>query len=76
MNLSAYDLFVMVLDINETIEKIKDMNVDDQPNLALCSATELLTDYRDICIALLKQTPIILENPALKEFEKMQNGMC
>lgn len=59
MKKSAYNAMVSILDINETIDKLKQQNSDKTPDLVLCQATELLMDYRDVLIELMAQTNII-----------------
>lgn len=44
--MTAYDAFTEILDINETIEALKDKNMGDQPDKALCRAVFLLAEYR------------------------------
>ena len=43
--ITAYDAFVAVLDINETIEELKKRNTDNQPDLVNCKAVDLLIQY-------------------------------
>ena len=61
--MTAYEAFLAVLDINETIEVLKQKNTGDacDPVLAVC--TQLLTDYR----TLLKEE---MKSTELKVFQK------
>lgn len=56
---TAYDLMVAILDINETMEKLKERNTESVPDLDLCNANKLLLQYRDVCVDLLKQTVVV-----------------
>lgn len=58
MDMTAYDAFVAVLDINETLEKVKTMNMGKEPDLTLCKVTSLLTDYRSVLAELMMRTEL------------------
>lgn len=59
MNMSAYDAFTAVLDINETIDELKSRNNGKTPDFTLCRATTLLADYRGVLSELMRQTDIL-----------------
>ena len=59
---TGYDLMADILDINETVEKLKMRNTGETPDLDLCNATKLLLTYRDVCVNLLKQTVVVHGN--------------
>ena len=62
MNMSAYDAFVAVLDINETLEKVKSMNMGKEPDMTLCKVTGLLADYRSVLSELMMRTDLFSDN--------------
>ena len=57
--MSAYDAFVAILDINETLDKVKSMNTGKEPDLTLCKVTGLLADYRSVLAELMMKTDIL-----------------
>lgn len=59
MFMSAYEGMCSILDINETIEALKEKNSSNTPDLALCKATELLAKYRSVISELMMQTEIL-----------------
>ena len=65
---TAYTAFAEILDINETIEALKEKNSDKIPDLALCEATELLEKYRDVLVETMKNTE--LQFGSLRDNEK------
>lgn len=56
---TAYEAFVDILDINETMDKLKSMNMGKEPNQTLCKATTLLADYRAMLADLMMQTELL-----------------
>lgn len=58
MSMTAYDGLVAILDINETIEKVKNMNMGKEPDLTLCKVTGLLADYRNVLAELMTRTDL------------------
>ena len=56
--MTAYGAFVEVLDINETIEELKNRNVAKQPDTVLCKTVELLEHYRGVLSKALKNTTL------------------
>ena len=53
--MKAYSAMMSILDINETLEKIKSKNTDSEPDLVLCKTCNLLESYRDLlCNELMK----------------------
>ena len=54
--MTAYDAFIAVLDINETIEELKKRNTDNQPDLVNCKAVDLLVQYRQVLERVMKKT--------------------
>lgn len=57
--LTAYEAFEEVLDINETIEMLKEKNNGDTPDKTLCQSIRLLTHYRDFLGVLMGRTHLI-----------------
>lgn len=58
MGITAYGAMVAILDINETIEDLKNRNTDKQPDEVLCKTTGLLADYREVLISAMEKTEI------------------
>ena len=46
--MKAYQAMVTILDINETIEKLKNKNTSSEPDLVICKTCDLLDSYRDL----------------------------
>ena len=46
--MTAYKAMNEILNINETIEDLKERNMGDTPDLVLCATVELLENYRDL----------------------------
>ena len=46
--MTAHDAFIEILDINETIEELKNRNIGNTVDGALCTAVTLLTNYRTL----------------------------
>ena len=55
---TAHTAFIEILDINETIDALKEKNSDKTPDFALCKATELLEKYRDVLVESMKNTEL------------------
>ena len=55
---TAYDAFVEILDINETIDKVKEKNNGKEPDMTLCKVTELLANYRGMLADLMMNTEL------------------
>ena len=56
--MTALDAFNEILDINEAIEMIKEKNINNQPDLALCRSLELLEHYRGLLGDALKNVKV------------------
>ena len=54
--MNAQEAMIAVLDINEMIEQLKDDNKETIPNLRNCKLISLLTDYRTLLCAEMKDT--------------------
>ena len=57
-SMSAYEGMTTILDINETIEDLKNMNTDTVPNMVLCRAVDILTSCRTLLVAEMKATTL------------------
>lgn len=62
IEMTARDAFDAVVDINETIEMLKEKNNGTTPDKTLCQATRLLLDYRDLLSDALEDTHIFKPN--------------
>ena len=60
--MNAYKAMVSILDINETLEAMKQNNTKDYPDMISCKAQELLVEYRDILVAEMKRTVLEVYN--------------
>lgn len=58
MGMTAYEAFEAILDINETIDKIKDNNRGNTPDLVACKTVDLLVQYRQLLGAEMKKTQL------------------
>ena len=47
-----------ILDINETVERLKNENMGSTPNLNACKEVELLIRYRDLLIEVMEKTDL------------------
>ena len=56
--MTAYDAFTEVLDINETVDELKNRNVAKEPDQTLGKAVTLLTNYRSILAEALRNTEL------------------
>lgn len=54
--MTAYEAFVAILDINETIEALKSSNNGNMPDRDTCKAVELLIQYRQLLATVMKKT--------------------
>ena len=59
--LTAYEAFEDILDINETIEMLKEKNNGKTPDKTLCQSIRLLTGYRDLLGVLMARTHLIAD---------------
>ena len=57
--MTAYDAFVEILEINETIDALKEKNNDTVPDMVLCQSIRLLTSYRDLLGKALQKLSIL-----------------
>ena len=65
--MTAYDAFIEVMDINESIEALKEVNNEKEPNLAVCKITDLLMNYRDLLGDCLKNTEVNCGSSSITE---------
>ena len=56
--MNAYEAMVAILDINETVEELKNRNTEKTPDLVGCKAVELMVQYRQLLIAEMKATKL------------------
>lgn len=61
MKLTAFNAFTTILDINETLESVKNMNTGKEPDLTLCKVGELLNGYRNVLAELMNRTNLFPE---------------
>ena len=60
--MNAYEAMVSILDINETIEEIKQNNIKDEPDLLMCKTQDLLVKFREVLVAEMKKTTLEVFN--------------
>ena len=56
--MTAYDMCMTILDINEGIEYLKSKNTDSEPDLQMCCIVDVLDSYRDMLISTLRQIKV------------------
>ena len=58
MNITAYGAMKAIIEINETIEELKNRNNGNQPDLTICKTTGYLADYRSVLMDAMQKTEI------------------
>ena len=56
--MTAFEAMSEILDINETVERLKDSNTGTQPDLNICQEVDLLVKYRELLVELLGKIEI------------------
>lgn len=56
--MTGYEAMTQILDVNETLEELKKINVGDGPDLFVCKIADLLDSYRTVLIQEMKNTEL------------------
>lgn len=60
--MTAHDAMMSILDVNESLEDLKERNTSNTPDLRLCIVQNLLIQYRELLVAEMKATTLEVFN--------------